>query len=109
MKRRTPLRKRNPRTKGQRFPHRRDAEYREWIRGLPCTVLDGCSGEIQCAHVKSRGAGGDDLGNAVPLWARHHGQQHSWGIRTFEGHYRVDLGAMAQSLAEQYRPPDLAF
>ena len=115
LRRRTPRRKRNPKTGGHRFPKNVDEEYREYIRGLPCEAdevgfpwwarHDGsvdCDGPIHPAHVKSRGAGGPDIGNIVPLCARHHHQQHNVGIKTFQAIYTLDLAWIARRLTEAY-------
>ena len=106
----TAIRKRNPR-KGSRFPKRRDPAYCAWIRTLPCLCsppdvvgMDGeasCAGRVECAHVVSRGAGGDDRGNTVPLCTRHHRRQHMAGIRSFQAWYSLDLAAIATELASR--------
>src|SRR5437773_1390050 len=64
--------------------------FREWIRGrycllhdmgiLPANACDGFTdayGHVvtECAHVKSRGSGGDDPNNLIPLCGKH----HRWG------------------------------
>ena len=101
--RRTRIKARNAKRKGSRFPKRRDPAYCAWIRTLPCTADTAwCSGRIECAHVVSRGAGGDDRGNTVPLCLRHHREQHSIGIRSFEQSFRFDLAAIAADLAGRY-------
>src|SRR6266704_76396 len=83
---RTRMKSQGPRTKksgGHLFPKAVNVPYREWIRAFACLLrgLDpahrcplGFLGS-ECAHVKSRGAGGNDLGNCVPLCAFHHAQQ----------------------------------
>lgn len=103
MSRGKPIRKRNPRTGGKRFPKRRDEAYRDWIRTLPC-CLTGCvtRSRVECAHVRSRGAGGDDVGNCVPLCRSHHDWQHRDGIKSFQAHFHVDLAAIAADLATRY-------
>lgn len=93
LKRTTALRKRG--RKGSRFPHRRDPAYCAWIRTHDCLIGRDCAGRVECAHVKTRGAGGMDVANTVPLCTRHHREQHSHGIRTFERKYRVDLVTVA--------------
>jgi len=102
--RRTPMRRRNP-VRGSRFPKLRDDDYRAWIRSLPCAV-SGCLWRwqrVECAHVKSRGAGGDDVANCVPLCMSHHRYQHQIGIRSFEREYGLDLSAAAAALAAQHQ------
>jgi hypothetical protein len=56
----------------------------------------------ECAHVKAKGAGGDDVGNTVPMCMRHHRQQHAIGIKTFQATYGVDLAASASDIATRY-------
>ena len=76
-------------------PHRRiERGFRSWLRTQRCCVPDCRSSgavRVQAAHVRSRGAGGADPNNLVPLCARHHVQQHTIGQRTFEARFHVDL------------------
>jgi hypothetical protein len=114
---RTPIKKRNAKRKGSRFPHRRDPEYCAWIRLFSCPfdrsrmrfdppeselgwilLHKECDGPIECAHVKSRGAGGDDRGNTIPLCRRHHREQHDKGMASFQRLYGFDLAALAKRL-----------
>lgn len=76
----------------KRFAQRRDAEYAEWIRSLPCALTGKlnsklephqCEGPIEATHVRSRGAGGDDYGNLLPLDHRAHQDQHRAGFVTW--------------------------
>jgi hypothetical protein len=71
--------------------------------------VEVCRGSVECAHVKSKGAGGDDRGNCVPLCSRHHRHQHDLGIYTFQRRYGIDLPAVAQKLNEVYHDPDAAW
>lgn len=131
----TPIRKRNAKRNGSRFPKRRDPAYCAWIRSLDCVargtesaarrynnlrlahgqeaivavepwlILFGvrdCCGPVECAHVVSRGAGGDDVANTVPLCRAHHRQQHDKGIETFQRFYTLDLAAVAAELGQRY-------
>lgn len=88
------------------FQHRRVPEYREWIRSYACLIrYADCSLGVfgsECAHVKSRGAGGNDVGNCVPLCHYHHQQQHAIGIRSFQRRYGIDLYAIAADLGRIY-------
>jgi len=104
LKNRTPMKQRNAKRGGAKFPKRRDPEYMAWIRTLPCLIAGlrrkesaewsngenwheewwhECKGRVQAAHVKSRGAGGDDVGNVLPLCARAHHEQHTIGMKTW--------------------------
>jgi hypothetical protein len=99
---------RNAKRKGHRFPHNVDEAYRDYIRGLPCCV----SGlyPVDPAHVKSRGSGGADLGNMVPLVHHLHRElDHQIGRREFEAKYGVDLAAIARNLGERYTPTEAAW
>ena len=108
------MRKRNAKRKGSRFPKRRDPAYCAWIRTLHCEAQDGawidgcrpCAGAIECAHVVSRGAGGADFGNCVPLCRSHHRQQHDFGIKTFQRMYGLYLPDIAAALALAYDPEE---
>ena len=99
IKRKTPLRSRGR----SRFPKRRDPGYLARIRGMPCTILTHstgtCSGITEPAHVRIRGAGGDDVGNVIPLCQRHHRIQHDAGIQTFQLMYNIDMAEIARELA----------
>ena len=82
----------------------------KWLRCWPqCAISIKVWAEVdpthpisECAHVVSRGAGGDDRANTVPLCMRHHRQQHAVGIETFQRTYGLDLAAIAADLAAGY-------
>lgn len=93
------------------FQHRRVPAYREWIQGYAC-LLRGRDSKIrcplgvfgsECAHVKSRGAGGDDIGNCVPLCPDHHQEQHRIGIQSFQKRHGIDLYFIAADLGRIYQ------
>lgn len=51
------------------------------VRGQPCVV---CGKPSDPAHIKSRGAGGDDThDNVLPLCRSHHIKQHALGWNRF--------------------------
>jgi hypothetical protein len=103
------------RAKGKsRFPKRRDPAYIAWIHTQPCILYGNggtygvplghrCISELEACHVRSRGAGGDDRANVVPMCRILHQQQHTWGIKTFEAFWRIDLAAEAKRLFGQYQ------
>jgi hypothetical protein len=93
--RHTRMAAKNAKRGGHRFPKRRDPAY--CLAGRA-----NCAGRVECAHVKSRGAGGDDHANTVPLCTRHHREQHRDGIETFQWVCQFDLAAIAADLAERY-------
>lgn len=99
---------RSARSGGHLFPRRRDPQYAAWIRAQPCLLAGRsdwfcCVGRIEAAHVKSRGAGGDDHANILSLCWGHHIQQHTIGSRSFEKRWGVDLKAEALALWARYR------
>lgn len=83
-------------------------ERAEAVRGLTCLAHTGwlsvgqqrCSGDIEAAHAKSRGAGGNRR-HLVPLCQRHHREQHDRGVLTFQTTYRLDLRAEADRIATE--------
>ena len=78
-------------------------EYRDWVRTFGCiTPRRECSGPIDLHHVKSRGAGGKDQANLVPLCHYHHMNGHSRGWQTFQKQYDVDLRHIATRLWETW-------
>jgi hypothetical protein len=92
----------------RRFAKLRDPEYCAWIRTLRCTIDCGCTnhcdcwGRIEGAHVKARSVGGVDRGNLVPLCTRHHREQHTLGMQSFQDLYRLHLTSWALRLDAQY-------
>lgn len=106
--------------KGQpRFKQGRDPDYLAWIRTQPCWCVkrglwDGerhinhhaCSHDVEPAHIKSRGAGGPDRGNVLPLCRSTHGYQHNVGLKTWAANYHAtvdDLKEAARELDARYR------
>ena len=88
------------------FPHRRDRNYTEWIKTLPCmlfgTLGHECSGPIDPAHVfKTRGAGAYDKGEVVPLCRIHH-QRQEGRTAAFIVETGVNIRRIAKDLQEWY-------
>ena len=109
------LRAKSPKTKGHRFPKMVDEAYRTWIRERLCAVAGPNYGPgqrycdfwpwrpgMECAHLKTRGSGGEDGGNIVPLCPAHHEEQEG-RTAEFEARYGVDLSAIAADLWVRYR------
>lgn len=97
--RKTKLRQRNP-ERLARLRRKQFGEHADFIRSLPCALRGhdaGICGPSEAAHVRSRGAGGTAK-DLVPLCQRHHAEQHSMGILTFQEHYEIDLQAIADDL-----------
>jgi hypothetical protein len=98
---RTPIKKRG---RGHRYAISGvpDMNYREWIRMQPCLVNKGLpcrvNGLRHPHHVKTRGAGGKDAQNLVPLCVVHHQELHDTGRTSFETKYGLDLRVHAERL-----------
>src|SRR3990167_10518737 len=92
---RAPIRRRGR----SRFPKRRYPPFLVWIREQRCII---CGGLAEPSHIVSRGAGGWDVGNTVPLCRPHHQEFHDWGIWTFQERWRVDLKDVAADYAAEY-------
>ena len=68
----------------------------------PCCI-DGCSYRAQAAHIKSRGAMGDDVAtNLAPLCWLHHTEQHTLGWPRFRNRH-PEVKSMAD-LHREYHP-----
>jgi hypothetical protein len=100
---RTPVRTR--RTK----PRRRAGAcrpYLDWLKLQPCCITgmrsDASGYGVDPAHIKTRGSGGDDLYNAVPLIRRLHDIQHQMGWPEFEKWYGIGAKALAQEYTEEF-------
>jgi hypothetical protein len=89
--------------------------YREWLRWHPCAghwpmVKPGDPGQLsqrrvqsEAAHVKSRGSGGDDERNMIPLChVCHIDAQHLRGWNELWAKYPTTGLERAQYLAERY-------
>lgn len=91
------------RPKPKHPPAQGDPELRAFVHQQPCLVASpACRGLIECAHVRSRGAGGKDWDNLVPLCTHHHREQHYLGRRSFEFRYKVRLLAAARKITTAY-------
>jgi len=53
-------------------------------------------------HMVSRGAGGADAENVVPLCRVHHSEFHQMGVNTFQLHYNVDLRFIARAIFSRF-------
>jgi hypothetical protein len=91
---RTPLTRRGK----SRFPRFRDEQWLAYIRSLPCLIGNNCEGPTEPDHVRTRAAGGLDIGNTVPLCRRHHHQRHHMGIESFQQRYVINLAKWATLL-----------
>lgn len=75
----------------------------EWVQGLPC-VVPGCRKPSENMHIEgdggSRKAGYEKV---VPCCAGHHRTLHEIGREEFEGHFYVDLAALALDCERTWR------
>jgi hypothetical protein len=64
----------------------------------------GHKGEVQAAHVHSRGAGGQAAANLLPLCACHHQLQHMIGWQDMEARFlRSERAVLAAQYWERYQ------
>lgn len=66
------------------------AGFADWIRSLGCSVPACASQQIEVAHARSRGAGGDWT-ETLPLCSNHHRLSHNRGVQTFETRFGFRL------------------
>lgn len=92
-----------------RGPEYEDPEYLKKIEALPCTVYMvasraspyECWGSIVAHHVRTKGAGGKDKGNTIPLCGRHHREWHDKGRISWQMKYNIDAPKEAKLLEER--------
>lgn len=81
--------------------------FLKYIRSLNCLVAEDwgheCIGKIHAHHVRSRGAGGGDEANVVPLCFYHHRRVHDMGRLTFQKHYVTNFKLMAHEIHYDYQ------
>jgi hypothetical protein len=85
---------------------------REWFRQMNCLVCGKIPSDPH--HVRTRGAGGVDKDNIVPLCRFHHTELHTGGRHTFARKYGVNLNEKALEYEARYQAheggePDLGF
>lgn len=106
-----PAPKPKPKKQKPRFHRLRLPKYQAWIRGQRCLLYAGffeadlplCWGHMEADHVRTRGAGGPDAGNLVPLCTVHHSLKHSMGIKSFSQAIGKDLAMEAKFYWEAYQ------
>jgi hypothetical protein len=85
------LRRVNPERVAKRLERDFGTEaFRAWLRGLGCSVPSCGSSDIEIAHARSRGAGGDWT-MVIPLCNGHHRLAHTIGQRTFERRFGFEM------------------
>jgi hypothetical protein len=98
-------------------PKARDRAYLDWIKSLDCRVPLSYAYHvgmgnrccwfppgrpcIEPAHVKTKGSGGADRGNTVPLCPLHHDEQEG-DTEGFESVYGISLKLEAARLLVRY-------
>lgn len=90
-----------------------DRAFLDWITWHLCLSCHGFEKSVRSmvpevprvdpAHIKTRGAGGMDIGNVIPLCRAHHQEQHKIGVKTFGKKYGFDLKQMAEEYARLYK------
>jgi len=83
-------------------------EHAEYIRTLPCAACHK-PGPSDPHHVKSRGAGGNDEANLIPLCRVHHTEIHQIGKKTFADKWHLDLEDKALRYEQMRERGDLPF
>ncbi len=78
-----------------------ESEYfRKWVATQPCVITGKATfGEIHAAHITSRGAGGDDFLNVIPLHHEIHRFQHDQGWDKVYGRYSLTGAQLCQKAA----------
>lgn len=90
-----------------RFPKLRDPKLIKFVLTGPCLVRfmasnrTDCSGYIEPAHIKTRGAAGPDRDNVLPLCHKHHAEQEG-RTKKFEAKYKLNLRELAVYVTAQY-------
>lgn len=75
--------------------------YRRYIREMRCLICNRLDTDPH--HVRTRGAGGRDEANLVPLCRTHHTELHTIGRLTFEDKYKTGcLQMRAEQIWEGY-------
>lgn len=93
-----------PEGKRERFLRNAVPELREFVRSRPCVLesLHECRGPVEVAHVKSRGSGGPDYDNVVPLCMEHHRELHRIGRKSWEFKHQFRLPPVARLITAAY-------
>tara|TARA_R100001463_G_scaffold115919_4_gene171160 strand:+ start:1614 stop:2609 length:996 start_codon:yes stop_codon:yes gene_type:complete len=96
-------------------------EYREHVGHIRCVICQHTGGQDSAGdpieemslqpqlirvsdahHLTTKGAGGPDAENLVPLCRVHHNEFHSMGVDSFQLHYNYDLRRAAQVVFDSY-------
>jgi len=103
MRRKAPMRRRNP-ERAKRLFEKQYGEEAALVREMKCFVCEldhrRQTTRTEAAHVRSRGAGGTSK-DLIPLCTAHHGLLHRLGIKTFEEAFGVNLREGAAAVAAE--------
>lgn len=100
-----------PSADNERFPKRRQPAFMAWFgeQKFPCVAaaspvqqMGKCAGVVERAHLKSRGAGGEDVGNVIPACGHHHRMLHRIGQRMFEFQIERKLKPIARKIGSAF-------
>ena len=75
-------------------------KYIDFVKQQTCCVHPRKKG-IQAHHLKTRGAGGDDL-DCIPLCYDCHYKIHQLGIESFQARYNINLHKARADLLAQW-------
>lgn len=97
----------NAKRGGHKFPALVDESRRAFVRTFPCCAcavefFGGQHSMTQACHLKSRGAGGADAENLFPACVRHHIEQHTIGVASFQKKYRLNLARVCERIERAY-------
>lgn len=103
LRRGKPLNKRNP----ERLAKRKAETFSDCARMsrlLPCCCC-GRAPRSEASHVVSRGAGGKDTANVVPMCRTHHHRMSApgWSARRLEEQFRISFEVVASYVADMVR------
>ena len=98
---RTPIKRQN-RARKARPIDAASEDYKAYVRTLPCTVCRKPA-PSEAHHVKSRGAGGVEVKNLLPLCLEHHNFWHTMGRKTFARIFNINPGPVAIALWVEWR------
>lgn len=83
--------------------------FLDWVATLPCSTCgaygiehDNGSRYNHPSHIKSRGAGGSDLGNVIPQCYKCHAKFHQYGILTFQKKFDVNLNKLSKRYVDKW-------
>lgn len=110
-----PVKKKNEKRGGERFPELRDPDRLAWTRTQPCVISGAITGQyitdgphprprvarIVPAHMRSRGAAGDDS-SVLPVESEYHDEQHAIGIKSWAIEHSLNIPALIAEHRKRY-------